>query len=95
MPVSSLASSPFSDFLVPGAILLTFMGVLPLAAASATVLRARIAPLLAIASGVLLIGWIAVEMVILVSWSSLVWTFYLLLGAAIVGTGLWWWRTAR
>ncbi|HET7421253.1 MAG TPA: hypothetical protein VFL27_12820 [Candidatus Dormibacteraeota bacterium] len=90
MPTSILAGSPFHDYLIPGLILFSVIGVGPIVAAALTLLRASIAPYAAIASGAALIGWIAIEMVMLVNWGSLAWSFYLLLGASIVGAGLWW-----
>jgi hypothetical protein len=92
MSTSVLTGSPFHDFAIPGAVLFLAMGVFPLVAAGLTVMRASIAPVLALAAGGLLIGWIAVEMIVLAGWGSLAWTFYLLLGAAIAASGAWWFR---
>lgn len=92
MPLSTLSGSPFHDFLIPGLILFVVIGVGPVVTAVLTVTRAPIAPYAAIGVGLTLIGWIAVEMVMIAGWGSLAWSFYLLLGAAITGTGLWWWR---
>ena len=94
MPTSMLAGTPFTDYLVPGVVLFGVIGGGALVSAAMTFLRMPAAPLAAIAIGVVLVGWIAVEMVMLVSWGSLAWSFYLLLGATIVGAGLWWRRTA-
>ena len=94
MPTSMLAGTPFTDYLIPGAILFGVVGVGALVAAAITFLRLSAAPLAAIAIGVVLVGWIVVEMVMLVNWGSLAWSFYLLLGATIVGAGLWWRRSA-
>lgn len=92
MPASMLDGTPFNDYLGPGLVLLIVIGVGPLAAAALTVWRAAIAPYAAIAVGIALMGWIAVEMVMLAGVGSLAWTFYLLLGAAITAAGVWWWR---
>lgn len=94
MSTSLLAGTPFSDYLVPGALLFGVVGGGALVAAAMTLMRLPAAPLAAIAIGTVLAGWIAVEMVMLVSWGSLAWSFYLLLGATLVGVGLWWRRTA-
>ena len=93
MPTALLAGSPFRDYLVPGAILFAVIGVGPLIAAALAYLRVPVAPLAATAAGAALMGWIVVEMVVLAGWGSLAWSFYLLLGAAITGAGLWWFRT--
>lgn len=90
---SMLAGSPFIDYLVPGMTLFLVMGVFPLVAAAMIALRSPLAPVAAMGSGVALIGWIIVEMIVLAGWGSLAWSFYLLLGAAITGAGLGWFRT--
>lgn len=94
MSTSMLAGTPFHDYLVPGAILFGIVGLGAFVAAAMTLLRMPGAPGAAMAIGVVLVGWIVVEMVLLVNWGSLAWSFYLLLGAAIVGAGLWWKKTA-
>jgi peptidoglycan/LPS O-acetylase OafA/YrhL len=93
MPSKLLAGTPFPDFLVPGLILFTAIGVLPLLAAVATVRRLPIAALLAVGVGVLLVGWIAVEMVILAGPGSLAWSLYLVLGTAVLVLGGVWLRS--
>lgn len=90
MPVRLLAGSPFPSYLVPGIVLFTFVGVAPLVAAVLTVCRHAIAPFAAVAVGVTLIGWVAVEMVVLAGPGSLAWAFYLLLGASIAAVGVNW-----
>ena len=92
MKTSLLAGSPFTDYLVPGVILFLVMGVFPLVAAAMIALRSSLAPIAAIASGLALIGWIVVEMIVLAGWGSLAWSFYMLLGATITATAFAWWR---
>ena len=94
MSTSMLAGTPFDDYLVPGAILSGIVGLGAFVAAAMTLLRMPGAQGAAMAIGVVLVGWIVVEMVMLVNWGSLAWSFYLLLGAAIVGASLWWKKTA-
>ena len=95
MPTTLLAGSPFPSFLVPGIILFTFVGLGPLLAAALTVGRHAFAPLAAIAVGLTLIGWVAVEMVVLAGPGSLAWTLYLVLGTCIAAVGVTWWRSGR
>lgn len=95
MPVKLLAGSPFPSFLVPGIILFSLIGVAPLLAAAITFRRHAMAPLAAVAVGLMLIGWVSVEMVVLVGPGSLAWTLYLVLGASIAAIGVGWWRSAH
>ena len=95
MPTSMLAGSPFRDYLIPGLVLFTVIGVYPLVAAVMAYRRVPIAPVAAMGVGVALMGWIAIEMVMLAGWGSLAWTLYLLLGAAIAAAGVWWRYQAR
>jgi NhaP-type Na+/H+ or K+/H+ antiporter len=59
-----------------------------------TVRRQAFAPVAAGAVGVTLIGWVAVEMVVLAGLGSLAWALYLLLGACIAMVGVGWWRAS-
>ncbi len=94
MPLSLLARSPFHSFLIPGILLFTFVGLLPLLAAAIAVRRTKVAPQAAVAVGLILIGWIAVEMVILQGPGSLASAFYLVLGTVIAMLGAFWWRSS-
>jgi hypothetical protein len=64
MPTSYLDGSPFSDFLIPGLVLLLVLGVLPLAAAAGLWLGRRWAWYAAFAVGCALMIWILVEITI-------------------------------
>jgi hypothetical protein len=94
MPATTLAGTPFTSFLVPGALLFAFNGVLPMVAAAATLRRMAIAPRLAILVGITLVTWISTEMVLLAGLGSLAWAFYLLLGGCIAALGIARWRNA-
>jgi len=94
MSTRMLAGTPFDSYLVPGIILFTCLGVAPIVVAGITLRRMAIAPLLAVAVGVTLVGWITVEMVMLVNPGSLAWAFYLVLGTCIATLGAAWWRGA-
>jgi hypothetical protein len=93
MPTKVLAGSPFSSFLVPGIILFTVLGLAPLVAAVMTIRRQAYASLAAVAVGVALIGWISVEMVVLAGFGSVVWAFYLVLGACLAAIGVARWHS--
>jgi len=93
MTTKLLAESPFNSYLVPGIVLFSVIGVAPLLAAAVTLRGLAIAPQAAIAVGVLLIGWIAVEMVVLAGPASLAWALYLVLGTSIAALGVALWRS--
>jgi hypothetical protein len=97
MPLSMLGHSPFHDFLVPGLILAVFLGVYPLAVAYGLSKRPEwrwpnvLNPFKqvhwswagSLASGVILLVWIIVEVIMLRS-AAWVHYLYLLLGLAII-----------
>jgi hypothetical protein len=95
IPTTLLAGTPFASFLVPGLFLFIFVGIAPLLAAVLTARRHAIAPFAAVAVGLTLMGWIAVEMVVLAGLGSIVWAFYLVLGTSIASVGVAWWRSSR
>lgn len=82
MPVSQLAGSPFSDYLVPGLILLLVLGFFPLVALAGVWVRQTWAWYAAFAVGCGLIIWILVEITIIpYSWLQ---PFFALVGVLIV-----------
>jgi len=65
MSTSQLDGSPFSDYLVPGLILMLVLGVLPLVAAAGLWLRRRWSWYAAFSVGCALMIWILVEITII------------------------------
>lgn len=91
MPLTMLDGSPFQDFLWPGVILLAAIGVLPLVVVWGAWRRRAWAPEGHVAVGAVLIGWIVVEWLMIgYNWLQPV---YLGLGIAILGVGIWRWRS--
>jgi hypothetical protein len=84
LSTAPLAGSPFHDFLVPGIVLLTVIGIWPLVAGILTLRGSPRAPRMAAAVGLLLIIWIVVEMLVFARLGGLLWAFYLLLGCGIL-----------
>lgn len=64
IPPSALAGSPFSNYVVPGMILFSVLGVGPLVAAVLAWRRHPIAPFLAFACGGALLIWLAVQIIV-------------------------------
>ena len=91
LPLSALKGSPFETYLVPGLILFVVLGLGPLLAASLVWRRHPLAPLAAIGTGLALLIWLAVEIVIVgYTNNPPLQPFYLLLGIAITVVGLGW-----
>jgi hypothetical protein len=65
LPLTYLDQSPFHDFLIPGIILFTVNGIFSLVAMVWTIFRWRNYCWLIITQGVLLGGWIVVQMILL------------------------------
>ena len=91
LPLSALKGSPFETYFVPGLILFVVLGLGPLVAALLVWLRHPRAPLAAIGTGLALLIWLAVEIVIVgYTNNPPLQPFYLLLGTAITVVGLGW-----
>lgn len=80
IPVSMLKHSPFIDFLVPGIVLFVVNGIFNLVAATFTLFQWKHFPFLIVLQGLLLTGWIFVQVIMLSDFNFL----HALLG----GTGI-------
>jgi hypothetical protein len=65
MPLSLLAHTPFHDFLIPGIILFVANGMSSIAVCAALLLNARYSWLLVMAQGVVLVGWIVIQVILI------------------------------
>jgi hypothetical protein len=99
--VKMLAGSPFTDFLVPGLVLLGLFGVGSFVVAGMGLARSRFAPFLAFAIGCGQMIWITVELAILKELSFLHPTTFAI-GLIIAASSVRWgwptfqgWRAAR
>jgi hypothetical protein len=70
VPTEWLKGSPFSDYFIPSLILLVVVGGSFMVAAMAVVTGLRIARLAALTAGIVVLGWLAAQLVIIgyVSW---------------------------
>lgn len=93
LPSKMLVGTPFDSFLIPGILLFTLVGVVPMTAAVMTLRRPKSGPLVAFVVGLLLVGWITGEMVILGGLQTLAWALYLVLGTVIASVGVIWFRS--
>jgi hypothetical protein len=87
LPLEWLQGSPFSDYLIPGLLLLVAVGLGTSLAAGATWLGFRRAGLLAMAAGLVLVVFILTE-VWMVGWRTLLQPLFLVLGLLILALGL-------
>jgi hypothetical protein len=91
LPLSALAGSPFETYLGPGLILFTVLGIGPLVAAGLAWTRSPLAPIAALAVGVALLIWVAVEIAIIgYSNEPPLQAIYLVMGAVITVVAVGW-----
>jgi len=85
MPLEWLKSSPFNDYLIPGVILLTILGVFPLYVFYALLKKQRSAWFGSLFVAIALIIWIGVEILIIGYYSQPpLQLIYLIVGMAIL-----------
>jgi hypothetical protein len=77
--------APFSDYVVPGLILLLVIGVGGVLTAAVNVVNADLGPFAALAYGLVLVGWILGELVFMTQTMVLTWV---ILGAGVVVVAL-------
>lgn len=65
MPLSMLATTPFTDFLIPGIILFVANGVSSLAVFTTLVVKYKNSALLISAQGIILAGWILIQVLLI------------------------------
>jgi hypothetical protein len=87
LPLSHLEHSPFSDFFIPGIILLVANGVFSLAAMFWTAFQWKHYAWLVLTQGALLTGWILIQMIMLREVSYLHF-IYGGIGVALLWTGI-------
>jgi hypothetical protein len=87
LPLSLLEHAGFEDFRIPGLILFLVNGLLPLVSALGLLRRRPWGPASAMVVGLVLVGWIATQVVLLRSFSASLHGGYLLLGVAIARLG--------
>lgn len=88
MPLSFLEHSPFQSYLIPGIILLIVNGILSFAAIAATILKARNYAWFIIMQGVILTGWITVQVILLRLFYAPMHATFLAVGVLLIACGL-------
>ena len=87
LPLDLITDTPFADYFIPGLFLLLINGLLQLAGALSTFKNNPFAGKAGIYLGIMLMGWIAVQ-VWFIGLVSFLQTFYFVLGAVEVFLGL-------
>ncbi len=97
LPLARLAHTPFSDYLVPGLVLVAVNGLLPLVVVALVLRRHAWSARLTILSGMLLAVWIAVQIALIRLFYPPLHVPYLTLGVALTALGAVeeWRRTAQ
>lgn len=89
MSTEILEGTPFSNFFIPGLILFVVIGVGAVGAFAAVLASWRYAPFAALAVGLALAGWIAVQ-VALLGYLSILQPIYFAVGLVLAGLSLRW-----
>jgi hypothetical protein len=90
VPREWLDGTPFDSYVVPSLILLVGVGGGMSAAAAALALRRPLAPEVNIAAGLVLVGWIAVQVLIIVPDGGFSWLQPAMLAAGVFVAGFGW-----
>jgi hypothetical protein len=87
MPLSFLERSPFHNYLIPGIILILVNGIFSLITFSTIFLKTKNYPWFIIAQGVLLCGWIFIQMILLQMFYAPLHATFLIIGACLIVCG--------
>jgi len=88
MPLEWLDKSPFNNFLIPGIILFLIIGVLNLISAILTIKKSHGFQLYIIANGIIMLGWITAEILMINTFFAPLHVPYYFSGIALVILGL-------
>ena len=87
MPLQFLEHSPFNDFLIPGMILLTVIGLFSIWTALLGIKKSPSFPLLTILCGILLTGWLTVQILMIQAFYAPAHVPYYISGIALIFLG--------
>lgn len=87
IPLSYLEHSPFKDYLIPGIVLFCVNGLLSMLTIAAIILKLSVYPLLVMLQGLLLGGWIVVQMILLQIFFAPLHLPFLLIGLVLLVFG--------
>lgn len=87
MPLSFLEHSPFHNYLIPGIILMVVNGISSFITFSAILLKTKNYTWYIIAQGILLCGWIIIQMILLQMFYAPLHATFIIIGACLIGCG--------
>ena len=87
MHLSFLEYTPFENYLIPGLILFIFNGLLSLVAAWVTLKKIKKYPSLILLQGVIMLGWIIIEILMLKVFEAFLHLPFLITGSGLVIAG--------
>ncbi len=87
MPLDLLTCSPFTNYLIPGIILFTMNGLLSVIIAILAIKRNRYYPRLIILQGIILTGWLSVQIIMLEIFYAPMHVPYYFIGLGLIVTG--------
>lgn len=88
MPLSFLRHSPFQNYLVPGIILIMVNGVFSFITLPFIFIKSKVYPWFILTQGILLSGWIIVQIILLRMFYVPLHATFLVIGICLVGCGL-------
>lgn len=88
MPLSFLEHTPFDSYLIPGIILLLVNGIFSFVALASMLLKRSKHPLFIIIQGVLLSGWIIVQILMIQIFYAPLHLPFLAIGICLIGCGI-------
>ena len=88
LPIKLLEPTPFDDFLIPGIILFTVNGLFNLYVGILGIRKSRSFPMLTLLCGVLLAGWLTVQVIMIQAFSYYFHLTYYIVGIGMIITGL-------
>jgi len=88
MPLDWLEYSPFENFLIPGILLFLFIGVLSLISAILTIKKSKGFQLFIIANGLIMFGWLTIEIIIIKAFYAPLHVPYYFTGISLLILGL-------
>jgi len=87
MPLSFLENSPFKDFLIPGIILFTLIGVFSIIIAILAIRRVKYYGHLTFLEGLILCIWLTVQIIMIKEFQAFLHTLYYLIGILLLIAG--------